>query len=368
MEIDRRTLMHGAAASLLLPWARLAAKASEQAPLYAAAYRADGGGFGAALFHQDGTLKNTVALPDRGHGFAVDARRQRVVAFARRPGNFAFCLSQDNAQQPLWFSPPRGRHFYGHGIFSPDGRILYATENQIETSDGIIGLYDATDGFKPLGAFQTGGIGPHDLAIMPDSRTLLVANGGIKTHPDFGREELNIETMRPSLTYLDTQTGEIRETVQLSKDLHKLSLRHLAVNEAGLAIIGCQHKGARNEQPDLVLTHRIGGEPRALALPGDAAQMLNNYVSAVAIDASGRYAAVTSSKGGVVLVIDLEQRRLVKKNQLADVSGIAPAPALAGAFFVTAGTSAVGEFGLNEPGVATHQTGMAWDNHVVRVS
>lgn len=360
--------MQGAAASLLLPWTRLVANAGGQGPLYASAYRDRGGGFGAALFDPSGKNVNSVSLPGRGHGFAVAPGSKRIVAFARRPGNFAVCMGRDQTTEPEWFSPPQGRHFYGHGVFSPDELVLYATENETETGNGIIGLYDATDDFKPLGAFRSGGIGPHDLAFMPDGHTLIVANGGIRTHPDYGREELNIETMLPSLAYLDTRTGEIRETVQLSSGLHKLSLRHLAVNGAGLAVIGCQHKGPRNEQPDLVLTHRMGAEPEALSLPQEAAQMLNNYVSSVAMDASGHYAAVTSSKGSVALVVDLEQRKLVLEKQLADVSGIAPAPGPDGEFFVTAGTSAIGEFGLNEPEVVARTTGISWDNHVVRVS
>ena len=35
-----------------------------------------------------------------------------------------------------------GRHFFGHGVFSPDGKLLYATENDFEAARGVIGVYD----------------------------------------------------------------------------------------------------------------------------------------------------------------------------------------------------------------------------------
>lgn len=368
METDRRYMLKGAAAALLLPWARHAAKAAGQDPLFAAAYRRDDGGFGAALFDQAGDRKSSVALPGRGHGFAIDALGRRVVTFARRPGKFAVSMGMRDMGEPVWFAPPEGRHFYGHGVFSADGRILYATENDIESGRGLIGLYDNTGNFAPIGAFPTGGTGPHDLALMPDGQTLVVANGGIRTHPDHGREMLNLDKMAPSLVYLDTRNGNIIDQAKLAPDLHKLSLRHLAVNDHGQVVIGCQHKGPRNERPELILTHSMGAAPQLLTLPDEATQSLNNYVSSVALDTSGRYAAITSSKGGAVLIIDLEQRKLIKQQRIRDVSGVAATPDIPGGFLVTSGTSTIGQIGLNEAEARTVTSGVSWDNHVVWAS
>ena len=46
--------------------------------------------------------------------------------------------------------------------------------------------------FARVGEFPTHGVGPHELLLLGDGRTLAVANGGIETHPDFGRAKLNI--------------------------------------------------------------------------------------------------------------------------------------------------------------------------------
>ena len=47
------------------------------------------------------------------------------------------------AREPVLFTTPANRHFYGHGVFSRDGRLLYATEHDNETRDGLIGVYNA---------------------------------------------------------------------------------------------------------------------------------------------------------------------------------------------------------------------------------
>ena len=88
-----------------------------------------------------------------------------------------------------------GRHFFGHGAFSPDGRLLYATENDFDNARAVVGVYDVGSGFARIGEFGTQGVGAHELLLSPDGELLVVANGGIETHPDYGRAELNLDTM-----------------------------------------------------------------------------------------------------------------------------------------------------------------------------
>lgn len=365
MEIDRRTFCRALGAGLLLPALSRFAHAETLPSVYAAAFRGPDGGYGAALLNASGEIARTVALPSRGHGFAAHVPTARIVAFARRPGRHAVAFSTSGEAPPVGFEPPAERHFYGHGAFSRDGRILFTTENEAETGNGLIGLYDSTDRFAPLGTFASGGIGPHELTLMPDGRTLAVANGGIRTDPALGREPLNIEQMRPSLAYIDTETGTLIERVTLPGDLHKLSLRHLAVNTRGLVVVGCQHKGPRNETPGLVFTHAMGEEPRELSLPGNIMRKLHNYVSSVALDRSGRYAAVTSSKGGAALILDTERRQLEEMHLAADISGIAASCNAPGLFIATSGNGRVGE-----PATMAEPQGpkVSWDNHLLRVA
>ncbi len=164
------------------------------------------GRYGVGVLTEQGRLVHALDLPERGHDITFDPVSRRSVVFARQPGTFAVVFDHTGEAEPVTIATVEGRHFYGHGVFSPDGALLYATENDFDNAAGVIGVYDATDGFRRIGEFATHGVGPHELLLCPDGKTLAIANGGIETHPDFGRAKLNIATMQPSLVFVDGAT------------------------------------------------------------------------------------------------------------------------------------------------------------------
>ena len=88
---------------------------------------------------------------------------KRSVVFARQPGTFAVVFDHTGRDEPLTIASFSGRHFFGHGVFSTDGALLYATENDFDKARGVIGLFDVGDGFTRIGEFDTFGTGPHEL-------------------------------------------------------------------------------------------------------------------------------------------------------------------------------------------------------------
>src|SRR3546814_15076240 len=94
---------------------------------------------------------------------------------------------------------PDGRHFYGHAVFDRAERLLYTTENDYEAGRGVIGVWDADAGYARAGELDAHGIGPHDLALGPDGRSLVIANGGLLTHPASGPPHLTPSTLDPTL-------------------------------------------------------------------------------------------------------------------------------------------------------------------------
>ena len=107
----------------------------------------------------------------------------------------------------------------------------------------MLGVRDATDGYRQIGELASFGVGPHELVLMPDGATLAVANGGIRTHPDRDRAKLNLDSMAPSLAYLDLADGKLRADYRLAEEHHQLSIRHLAVLGTGGVAIAMQYEG-----------------------------------------------------------------------------------------------------------------------------
>lgn len=309
-----------------------------------------------------------IALPDRGHSFAIDPARARAIAFGRQPGFFAHAFSLHDCASQGSLALPEDRHFFGHGTFSGDGALLFATENDFDAGRGVLGVYDAGDDgrWQRLGEIDSGGIGPHEVVLLPDGATLCVANGGLLTHPDFGKTTLNLTTMRPSLAYIDAASGRLLKSVRLPDSLFQLSIRHLAVDAAGMVWFACQHQGPATEQPLLLGRHRRGMEPELVSMPPEALRELRNYIGSIAIDAQHGIVAASSPVGGSVAFWNADSGQWLGSARHPDGCGIAVLDD--GRFLVSDGFGAIGIAAPRGPDIPLLAASreIAWDNHMRR--
>jgi hypothetical protein len=363
MQIDRRQLIVGLAASSAFALLPSAARAAIEPALFAAARKDDRGNFTAALFSLDGDVKS-VPLPGRGHDIAVRPGGDEWVAFARHPGKFGVAVPLGN-REPVWFNCRQDRHFSGHGVFSADGKILYATEYDYDHARGLIGVRDATGGYNQIGEFDAHGMEPHDIALLSDGRTMVIANGGIRTHPDSGNKELNIPDMQPSLIYIDVSTGDLLEEHRLTPELHQLSIRHLAIAANDVVVFGCQYRGPEAEEPALVGFHRRGRLPEIVSAPGATQSGLKNYIGSVAADSNGSIVAASAPKGGLVTYWDVATRNFIGSCNLNDGCGLAPTHKQA-RFLLTSGEGWLATGGADGP-TNRHASPYQWDNHAILV-
>ena len=251
MVIDRREIVKGLAAALAAGVFALPARAKAPA-LYVSCRMDAGGQASAALFSLAGQELFSTILPSRGHDATARPASAEIVVFARRPGNWFIVLDAAKGRLVSTVLSVKDRHFYGHGVFTPDGRLLYATENDIVTGNGILGIYDASDNYRRIGEIASRGIGPHDIAFLPDGRTLVVANGGLRTSPETGREVLNRNDMKPNVALIDWAHDETVAAFELDAQFRALSIRHMAVARDHTVTFGCQYQGDPNDLPPLV--------------------------------------------------------------------------------------------------------------------
>ena len=353
---SRRDFLAGllaASASPIVSWA------DAGNPSYLSAARKPDGSFVLVGLAGNGDPVFEIPLPGRGHAAAAHPQQPLAVAFARRPGRFALVINCVTGQIDHRIDAPEGRHFYGHGTFSDDGSLLFTTENDYDAAQGRIGVWDARHGYRRVDEFSSGGLGPHDLKLMPNGRALVVANGGIETHPESGRTKLNIPTMRSNLSYLSLD-GSVLEQVELDAALRRASLRHLAVRGDGMIVVGCQWQGPQDTVP-LVYTHQSGTELHPLA-PADPHVDLKGYIGSVALSGDGALIAATSPRSNTVLLHDVASRSTRAFTQ-PDVCGAA---ASARGIALTTGTGAFLRTQTGLPKV-TATAGIAFDNHLVSI-
>ncbi len=374
MAIDRRNtlrLLAGGVAGSLLPAPFRAKAAASCVPLYLSAHADITGGYRVSGFAEDVTSLFDLPLPARGHSFAVRPDGSAAVHFARRPGRFALVLDLVQGTVARRVEAPTDRHFYGHGVFSPDGRLLYATENDFDGERGVIGIYDAERGYKRLGELPSHGIGPHEMALLSDGETLVVANGGIATHPDLPRVKLNFPTMAPSLCFVDRRSGALRRELTLDPALHRLSIRHLAVAPDDTVAVAMQYEGPAHDRVPLVALQRGEGPLHLLHGPPNVIRAMKNYCGSVCFDPSGRTIAVSAPRGNLVTFWDVGTGRYQSSTRVPDGCGIAPG-SLPDEFLASSGLGGVvvidARSGTTRPLAVGGLEAARWDNHLVAAS
>lgn len=323
-------------------------------PAFLSAYRDSEGVFGVAALDDAGSILFRETLPARGHDTVISPDRRTAVTFARRPGRFALAFDLQRQRPTRAFEAVPGRHFYGHGFFSTDGQLLFATENDFDGERGVLGVYDVALGFRRIGEFETHGIGPHEALRLRDGQTFVIANGGILTHPDWPRQKLNLPTMTPSLIYLDARTGERLEQVSLPSELHQLSIRHLAETGDGRVWFAGQYEGAATDTVPLVGRHRRGEPLEIVNLLDHHLRSFRQYVGSIRANVDGSQIAVTSPRGGISLTVDATTLSPLHVVHLPDVCGVAAGRV---GFVRTTGQGVVDS-------ASSTNTSVAWDNHL----
>jgi hypothetical protein len=308
-----------------------------------------------------------IPIPVRCHDAVLHPTQPLVALAARRPGRELYVFDLEKQSLAATIPSSTERHFYGHAVFDPKGAYLFATENVFDDTkqpdltpqESVIGVYDVKNGFERIREFSTRGVGAHQLSLLSDGRTLVVANGGIYTHPEYGRQKLNIDTMDPSLAFIDSQNGKLQKQHRL--DDHQLSIRHLAIGPNDEVIAGLQYEGPAQAEVPLVIAKRAD-HLQPFAPPRSSVQLLANYIGSVAIHPESGRIAATSPRGGHVAFFEPDGSYLGALNFL-DVSG---AVAVSGYFALSTGTGRihlVDADTLETIHTVTSET-VRWDNHI----
>lgn len=353
--MDRRAFLASLAAATTVPrlsWADLGA------PAYLAAARTPEGTHALYGIAASGGVLFSQPMPSRGHAATAHPTRPEAVAFARRPGTFALVIDCASGATMARLTPPEGRQFNGHGAYSGDGAVLYTSEVVAEGSAGMIGLWDAAQGYRRIGEFSSNGIGPHEIRRLPGSEDLVVANGGIQTDPE-DRTPLNLDTMRPNLSYLSPE-GEVLETVELP-DLWQNSIRHLALRGDGLVAFAMQWQGDLMEPVPLLGLHRRGATPILCDPAPEEMFAMEGYAGSVAFAPGGQQVAITSPRGGRVQAFSAEGQPLWSVAR-ADICGLGPCAE--GGFLATDGQGLVARVADGRLTPLTRAE-LSWDNHLV---
>lgn len=187
----------------------------------------------------DYSIELAIDLPTRPHGL-MHMHGDEYLVIARRPGDWMMRLNvRTRETERIW--QDEDRHLNGHS--AQHGEFLYTTETNVLDSTGALAVRDCRT-LELLEVWATHGRDPHEMLVLPngglgiDEPFLLVANGGIPTHADMGRTQLNHLPMDSSVVAMHPISGKVLKHWTLNDS--RLSLRHMAVHASGVVGIAMQ--------------------------------------------------------------------------------------------------------------------------------
>lgn len=324
--ISRRTLIAGVGSAFLLSGIHGGAlgKQSRRPERWVSACSDNKGNYALGWVSANGQSAHSTMTNFRGHSVLQHGTRPNSIVFiARRPGTRVVEINLSSGDILRSFDCGEHRHLFGHGCFSANGHILYTTEADLKSGEGRIVARDA-DSYTILADWPSGGVGPHEIRMLPGQKTLVVANGGILTHPRSGRKPLNLDSMDSNLAYIDSENGHLLGTFRVEEQ--KSSIRHIDVAADGTVAFAIQlQRKATHPTKHVPLTgvHRPGESLSVLKQPQTLIDRLSDYVGSTAICEETRIAGYASPRGNLALFWNIDSEEFIGYHQLRDVCGLA---------------------------------------------
>lgn len=364
MNLNRRSFLKaslvGSVVVSLTGCSLLPRKSGNHRDNYAGAIGLPDGSFAVSTVNREGQVLWQAPVDSRCHSGCSRPGQQDLLFFERRPGWSFYVLDAVTGIRRQHIQASPGEHFVGHGVFSPDGRWLYATASRYEAGEGLIAVFDAEQNYQRVNTFELNGIGPHELTLHPDGETLVVGLGGILTHPDYDRIKLNLNTMEPALILMNRHSGKIIGRFRPSH--HQQSTRHVSVDGNGAIYVAYQYQGPLHEAPPL-LARVEEGRLREFRFDKGTQKGLANYIASIVAHPENDLVAAASPVGGTAVVFEGSTGKLLARASIPDCAGI---QALAGGdFLISSGRGKLVRLGSNNQPREIGAFPVYWDHHLV---
>lgn len=309
----------------LAPWSALAGAAAPQPSALLTAWQTDLEQYLGLidLSAPDWRVRKRLKLPTRAHGLVSEANGH-VIAVARRPGDWLLRWHpQDGSAQWQWIEVDR--RFNGHALQHGGAPVLFTTETDQQSGNGMLAVRDLTR-LNKMDEWPSHGLDPHEMLRLPQAvsgfpaGTLLVANGGIPTRAETGRSK-QLDGMDASLVALDPDNGHLLGQWRL--DDPRLSIRHLAWDPVSRSVgiaLQAEHSDAAQRLAAPVLAVWNGAQLQATTGPRDT----QGYAGDICARPDGGF-ALSCPRADRILLFDA-QARWNGSLRLTDACALAASP------------------------------------------
>ncbi len=201
--------------------------------------------------------------------------------------------------------------FYGHSLYSSDGRFLFLSMMDDQEGNGYANVYDAVT-LQLIKRIPSGGMNPHALIWEKKGPNILIANSGAAK---------NDVKAYSNVSWLNSVTGTLDGSVRISEKTQ--SVAHLQVDNMGYVVYS--GSPANSSQPDQSIV--VGGiDPKKnkinFVYPKKfGGQFFGEALSILLVENLG-YAFVTLPDAGYVVLFHYPTGQFIKEFAISQPKGI----------------------------------------------
>lgn len=262
------------------------------------------------LIDLDTGKRASIPLSFFAHGYALDPKNpRRAMIFEKRgPGAAEVDLRAGAYVRPL--ETIAGRAFYGHGVFSSDGSVLFVAENHLPTKKGLVSIWDGRT-LASLGEFPTYGENPHDCILTDGGKTLVITNGG-GNFPDGDA---------PCVTIIDVASRKLLDRRTFTNP--RINAGHVELSKRGdMAVVSAPLDGLPNAGLGAI---SLGSRSAGLVTMTQPEEVVSGMVGetlSISIHESSRIVAATSPLGDQLSFWTFDGRKHVNSLRVDNPRGV----------------------------------------------
>lgn len=247
-----------------------------------------------------GSKIKVITLPFMPHLTTQNPVKKEEMLSVQRWGKNSAIYDVNNPKDFKKIIAPRRSLFFGHGVYTPDGKhVLMSLMNFVE-SHGEIAYYEVATQ-KLLQRIPTQGLTPHEIQLSKDGKSLFVANSGQERH------DVAEELVWPSIVKIDLETLAVVEK-------HKVPLKgdfshFVTIDEKNFVLLGVGNHGSLailgpDRFIDLTKDKMLVGKIKGETLSGKILHDQNKVI--VTIPGASLCAVVDVDKGCIAQTIEVD--------------------------------------------------------------
>lgn len=253
----------------------------------------------------------TIQTPCLAHSFQVYPGEEHIVMGVSKFGTHLSVVDFKNSKIIKSINPKGNRKFYGHTCWAPDGNYFYSTQVDSLTGATFLVLYDKKN-LKSVNEYQFSKGGAHDLAFLPDSKTLAITTSGI-IFSNYKNKRIGTRVDHSKLIFFDSEKGSVVDEKTLSDQSQFFG--HLKIGSNGrvylISSVFENFKGSHKASAGMVFDTALNDPVTTWEIPTNIRKKLRGELLSIELNESIDRLAVSNPTGGQVMLFSLKDRKFL---------------------------------------------------------